>query len=214
MTNLAPLLIGAALVGVIHMAAPDHWVTLCLLGKASCWTERKLLTVSTITAVAHSVLSAVLGLTIAVIGSLFSDVISRYISLIIGSVMLAAGLIIGVKSILSKKKREVTPEEKLLEKTQTTSQFKSVGYFAVLGAALSPDLSITPFFLAAVPVSFVFALVLFVIFVVTSIITQVVLVQLATKGLTKTFEKIPEKYNDAIVGFVIAAIGIYILIAG
>ena len=59
-----------------------------------------------------------------------------------------------------------------------------------------------------------FALYLLVIFVVTSILTQLVLVQVGIRGLAKTFEHVPEKYNDAIVGFVIAAIGIYIIFAG
>jgi hypothetical protein len=39
-----------------------------------------------------------------------------------------------------------------------------------------------------------------------------VLVQVGISGLAKTFEHVPEKYNDAIVGFVIAAIGIYIIV--
>ncbi|MGD0996477.1 MAG: hypothetical protein ABR909_13270 [Candidatus Bathyarchaeia archaeon] len=38
------------------------------------------------------------------------------------------------------------------------------------------------------------------------------LVQVGISGLAKTFEHVPEKYNDAIVGFVIAAIGIYIIV--
>jgi hypothetical protein len=50
--------------------------------------------------------------------------------------------------------------------------------------------------------------------VVTSILTQLVLVQIGVKGLAKTFEHVPEKYNDSIVGFIIAAIGIYIILAG
>jgi hypothetical protein len=49
---------------------------------------------------------------------------------------------------------------------------------------------------------------------VTSILTQLVLVQVGIRGLAKTFEHVPEKYNDFIVGFVIAAIGIYIIFAG
>jgi hypothetical protein len=40
------------------------------------------------------------------------------------------------------------------------------------------------------------------------------LVQVGAKGLAKTFEHVPEKYNDSIVGFIIAAIGIYIILAG
>jgi len=82
----------------------------------------------------------------------------------------------------------------------------------VLGAAISPDISITPVFLAAVPAGLLYAVYLFVVFVVKSILCEVILVQVGIRGLAKTFEHIPEKYNDAIVGFVIAAIGIYIVI--
>jgi hypothetical protein len=59
-----------------------------------------------------------------------------------------------------------------------------------------------------------FALYLLIIFVVTSILSQLVLVQAGSKGFAKTFEHVPEKYNDAIVGFIIAVIGIYIIFAG
>ena len=129
--------------------------------------------------------------------------------------MLAVGLFIGVRALVSKKKEEVTPGEKLLEKEKkNASRLNGIGYFAVLGAALSPDLSITPIFLASITVGVLFAVYLLIIFVVTSILAQLVLVQVGVKGLAKTFEHIPEKYNDSIVGFVIAAVGIYIIFAG
>lgn len=32
--------------------------------------------------------------------------------------------------------------------------------------------------------------------------------------MAKAFERIPPKYNDALVGFVVAAVGIYILLSG
>jgi putative Mn2+ efflux pump MntP len=212
MTDLVPLLVGAALVGVLHMSAPDHWVTLCILGRASGWKSRKLFTISLITASGHALLSALLGFGIAVAGLLLSRLIASYISYAVGTIMIAVGLFVGIRALISKKKEEVTPGEKLLEKEKKS--FNKIGYFAVLGAALSPDLSITPIFLASITVDVLFAVYLLVIFVATSIIAQLILVQIGNKGLAKTFEHVPEKYNDSIVGFVIAAVGIYIIIAG
>jgi len=216
MTDLVPLMFGAALVGVLHMSAPDHWVTLCILSRKSGWNGRKLFSISLATAMGHSILSATLGFGIAVAGLLFSKLISSYISYTVGIVMLAVGLFIGIRALVSKKKREVTPEEKLLEqkKIKNVMGLNGIGYFAILGAALSPDLSITPIFLASITASLLFALYLVIIFVVTSVLTQLILMQVGVKGLAKTFEHIPEKYNDSIVGFIIAAIGIYIIIAG
>ena len=211
MTDLVPLMFGAALVGVLHMSAPDHWVTLCILSRKSGWNGRKLFSISLATAMGHSILSATLGFGIAVAGLLFSKLISSYISYTVGIVMLAVGLFIGIRALVSKKKREVTPEQK---KIKNVMGLNGIGYFAILGAALSPDLSITPIFLASITASLLFALYLVIIFVVTSVLTQLILMQVGVKGLAKTFEHIPEKYNDSIVGFIIAAIGIYMIIAG
>jgi len=213
MTDIVPLLVGAALVGVLHMSAPDHWVTLCILSRSSGWNRKRLFGISLATATGHTALSAALGFGIAVAGLLFSRLISAYISYAVGFVMLVVGLFIGVRALVSKKKREVTPEEKLAKKKNNTLAFNGIGYFAVLGAALSPDLSITPIFLASIPDGLLFAFYLLIIFVVTSILSQLVLVQVGIRGLAKTFEHVPEKYNDSIVGFVIAAIGIYIIFA-
>ena len=214
MISLPALLIGAAIVGFLHMSAPDHWATLCLLGQSSRWSRRKLFGVSLITATGHALFSAILGFGIVVVGLVFSSLVSFYLSSGIGVIMLAVGLLIGIRSLLSKEKREVTPEEKLSDrqKNKSTTRLNGIGYFAVLGAALSPDISITPVFLAAIPAGLIFAVYVFLVFVVTSILCQLVLVQVGISGLAKTFEHVPEKYNDAIVGFVIAAIGIYVLV--
>ena len=214
MISLAALLFGAAIVGFLHMSAPDHWATLCLLGQSSKWSRKKLFNISLITATGHAVFSAALGFAIVVVGLLFSSLVSSYLSFAIGLIMSAAGLLIGFRSLLEKKKREITPEEKLSteQKTKATTRLSGVGYFAVLGAALSPDISITPIFLAAVPAGLLYAVYLCIVFVITSILCQLILVQVGIRGLAKTFEHIPEKYNDAIVGFIIAAIGIYIVI--
>jgi len=215
MTDIVPLLVAAALVGVLHMSAPDHWVTLCILSQKSGWNSKKLFGISLITATGHAALSATLGFGIAVAGLLFSRLISSYISYAVGFTMLAVGLFIGVRALVSKKKEEVTPGEKLLEKEKKSGlTLSGISYFAVLGAALSPDLSITPIFLSSITVGLLFAVYLLIIFVVTSILSQLVLVQVGSKGLAKTFKHVPEKYNDSIVGFVIAAIGIYIILAG
>ena len=97
MTDIVPLLVGAALVGVLHMSAPDHWVTLCILSRESGWNSKKLFGISLVTASGHAVLSAALGFGIAVAGLLFSRLISSYISYAVGFIMLAVGLFIGVR---------------------------------------------------------------------------------------------------------------------
>ena len=222
MISLLPYVIGAAVVGILHMSAPDHWVTLCMLGRSAKWTRTKLFGISLTTAIGHVILSVALGLGVVVAGLVFSHLISSYLDTGIAIIMITVGLIIGVRSLV--RKNEHNHEHGHHEhshdhhdeddKKNNDKINRGVGYFAVLGAALSPDLSITPIYLSAIKAGFYFAIELSVVFAAASILTLLLLVQLGTVGLAKTFEKIPEKYNDSIVGFVIAAIGVYILIAG
>jgi nickel/cobalt transporter (NicO) family protein len=210
MANLFAYVIGAALVGILHMSAPDHWLTLCVLARNKKWAPKKLFGVSFMTAIGHVALSIAMGLVVVVIGLVFSHLISYYLDTGIGLVMVSAGLVVGVIPLVRKStphhEHEHNGEKKFGKLTS------KVGYFAILGAALSPDPSIIPIYLSAISAGFYFALELSVVFAIASISTLLLLVQLGTVGLAKSLAKIPEKYNDSMVGFVIMTIGIYVLV--
>jgi len=213
--NLFAYMIGAALVGILHMSAPDHWLTLCVLGRNKKWTTKKLFGISFMTAIGHVGLSIVMGLAVVLVGLVFSHLISYYLDTVIGLIMVGGGLIVGIIPLVRKKPHEhdhTHEHEHEHEEKKSGKLASKIGYFAVLGAALSPDPSIIPIYLSAISAGFYFAIELSVIFATASILTLLLLVQLGTKGLVKTLAKIPEKYNDSMVGFVIMAIGIYVLV--
>ncbi|WP_101477868.1 hypothetical protein [Candidatus Nitrosotalea bavarica] len=213
MANLFAYVIGAALVGILHMSAPDHWLTLCVLAKNKKWAPKKLFGISFVTAIGHVALSVALGLIVVVIGLVFSHLISYYLDTGIGLVMVGAGLVVGIMPLVRKSAPHNHDHEHEHNEEKKFGKLTSkVGYFAILGAALSPDPSIIPIYLSAISAGFYFALELSVVFAVASITTLLLLVQLGTVGLAKTLAKIPEKYNDSMVGFVIMAIGIYVLV--
>ncbi len=213
---------GAAIVGILHMSAPDHWLTLCVLARNKRWAPKKLFGISLVTAIGHVALSVAMGLGVIAVGFVFSKLISSYLDTGIGTIMVIVGLIVGIRPLVVKSthhhdhyghehhEHEHVYEDKK-EKSHKLTQ--RIGYFAVLGAALSPDPSVVPIFLSAISSGFYFALELSAIFAIASIATLLLLVKLGTAGLAKTLTRIPEKYNDSMVGFVITAIGIYVLIA-
>ncbi|MDE1814412.1 MAG: hypothetical protein KGI05_07090 [Thaumarchaeota archaeon] len=215
MINPLTYIIGSAVVGILHMAAPDHWLTLCMLAKNQKWVSKKIFRVSLITAVGHVALSIAMGLGVVAVGLIFSHLISSYLDVGIGIIMLIAGLIVGIRSLIVKNTHHHDHHDhhENEEKKNVNNLTRGIGYFAVLGAALSPDPSIVPIFLSAISAGFYFALELSAVFAISSIITLLLLVQLGTVGFAKALTKIPEKYNDSIVGFVIAAIGVYILVS-
>lgn len=218
MANLFAYIIGAALVGILHMSAPDHWLTLCVLARNKKWAPKKLFGISFMTAIGHVGLSIVMGLAVVIVGLVFSHLISYYLDTAIGMAMVGGGLVVGIIPLVRKNPHHHDEHEHNHDDEHKHEEKKygklasKMGYFAVLGAALSPDPSIIPIYLSAISAGFYFAIELSVIFAAASILTLLLLVQLGTMGLVKTLAKIPEKYNDSMVGFVIMAIGIYVLV--
>lgn len=213
MFSAAPLLTAAALVGILHMSAPDHWVTLVILGRISKWNRGRLFGVSIMTATGHVVLSVLLGFAIVGLGMAFSQQVSFDITLGTSAVMVVVGLVYGIRELLASRSKDCQEETRseLLESQRTFA--KRFSYFAILGAALSPDVGILPVFLSSVPGGFRFALDIAVVFAAASIFALSVLVLLGSTGMAGTLEKLPPKYNNALVGFVVAAVGFYVLLA-
>jgi hypothetical protein len=210
--TLESALIAAAAVGIIHMSAPDHWATLVVLRNGAKWTRRRLIGVSLVTSTGHVSFSVFLGLAIVEVAIFFSNFLSYYFTKAIGLAMLASGLYVAARAVSAKEedcsdraKPSGGPEAKLM---------KSAGYFAILGAALSPDLSILPVFLVAVPLGLSGMLETVLIFAISSILTAILFVSVFSTAFTKAVNKLPSKYNDALVGLVIAAVGVYVLILG
>jgi putative Mn2+ efflux pump MntP len=166
------------------------------------------------TAVGHVGLSLLFGFAIVEIGVTFSQRLSGYITEATGAIMVVAGLLYGVKELMSKVSEDYEKEAREKLAKGEGGLGKRFRYFAVLGGALSPDLSILPIFILAAPVGLSFAVETAAVFSIASVLALLAFLLLGSAGLAKMFERIPPKYNDALVGFVIAAVGLYILLAG
>jgi putative Mn2+ efflux pump MntP len=208
------LLLAAASIGILHMSAPDHWATLLMLGKIAKWERSRLIGVGLMTALGHVAFSIALGFAIVGLGLAFSAQLSTDIVKAIGAVMLAGGIAYGVRELRARGSEDYEKEtlDKLAKGDDRLG--RRFRYFAVLGAALSPDLAILPVFLLALPIGLGFALTTAVVFGLASIAALTLFLLLGMTGLGKVFEHIPPEYNDALVGFVIAAVGVYILLFG
>ncbi|MDG6902465.1 MAG: hypothetical protein JRM80_10990 [Nitrososphaerota archaeon] len=213
MAQVLPLLAAAALVGILHMSAPDHWVTLCILGQRAAWSRPRLMGFGLAAAGGHVLLSVLLGLGIVAAGLVFSQGLSSAITVATGLLMLILGGGYGVKKLMTKE-----PEDYDREVDQEITKAKSAGkgmtYFVVLGGALSPDLSILPIFLLAMPDGLGLVADTALVFAAASILSLSVLIFAGSVGFAKALSHAPAKYNDALVGFVIAAVGVYVLLFG
>lgn len=213
MTQALPLLVAAALVGILHMSAPDHWVTLSILAQRSAWSRGRLVGFGIATAGGHVLLSVLLGFGIVFLGLVFSKVLSNDITIATGILMVVVGLGYGLRRLFSN-----DPEDYDKEVDQELAKARSTGrgltYFVILGGALSPDLSILPVFLLAVPVGLWLAIDTAVVFATASVLSLIALVLVGSVGVARALAHAPAKYNDSLVGFVIAAVGAYVILFG
>ena len=195
------------------MSAPDHWVTLCILGQRSAWSRGRLLGFGLVTAGGHVLLSVLLGFLIVAVGLVFSQGLSNEITTATGLAMLVFGAGYGVKRLLAKEPEDYAGEvDEEMKRAKSTG--RGVAYFVVLGGALSPDLSILPIFLLAVQAGVGIVVDTALVFALASILTLSALVVVGSMGVGKALSHAPAKYNDSLVGFVIAAVGVYVLLFG
>lgn len=212
MASTAALFLAASLVGILHMSAPDHWTTITMLGKSQRWGHGRLLKTGLITGIGHVALSIMLGIAIVSFGLLLPKAVFNYTTYAIGLIMLAAGSGYAIKSLLRKERFD-------LKRSEAEMLKKGVGYFAVLGAALSPDLSVLPIFLVAIPAGINLIVGIVAVFAISSIATLLALVYLGHilvehSRFSKRIARLDPRYNDALVGIVIAIVGIYIVLFG
>ena len=93
MTSVPVLLIASAGVGFGHAIMPDHWAPLAVLARTQRTPLRRVLRQSSLAAVAHVLLSLLLGGLLIVVGLRFRATVERHENLVVGGILLATGLV-------------------------------------------------------------------------------------------------------------------------
>ena len=102
MNTLPALLLAAAGVGVGHAVMPDHWLPLAVLSRTSRYRTARVVRLSLAAALAHVVVSLVLGGILVVIGLQFRATVARHADLIVGGILLATGAVFLILDLLGK----------------------------------------------------------------------------------------------------------------
>ena len=125
-------------------------MTLAILGRTAARSRPRLIGVSVVTGIGHVLLSVGLGFAVVGLGLIFSRVVSFYFTEAAGVITVVVGAYSAWRAILNREKE--LHERSQDPQTDGRKVDRGAGYFAILGAALSPDLSILPIFLVAVPI--------------------------------------------------------------
>jgi nickel/cobalt exporter len=91
--TLPVLLLAAAGVGFAHAVMPDHWLPLAMLSRTRHYRTGTVARLSLAAAVAHVVVSLLLGGVVILVGLQFRTAIAGHTDLAVGGILLAAGAV-------------------------------------------------------------------------------------------------------------------------
>ncbi len=231
MTSNGPaLLVAAAGVGFGHAILPDHWVPLAVLGRTRRYPLSRVARLSGLAAVAHVLVSLVLGAVIVVIGLQFRSTVQSAQDAIIGVILIATGVGFALVELTGHGHShdhdhhghghhdhdhdhdEPGHEHQFDAHPGTRHGVRGLAAVMVpFGAAASPDLTILPVFLAATTAGAATAIGSLVVFALVTIATILTLTLVATAGGYQIGGEWLERWGNVITASVLIVIGVLVL---
>jgi nickel/cobalt exporter len=223
-SNGPALLAAAAGVGFGHAILPDHWMPLAVLGRTRRYPLSRVARLSGLAAVAHVLVSMVLGAVIVAVGLQFRSTVQSAQDSIIGSVLIATGagfVLLELTGHGHTHHHDHDHGEGLEDgglhqhgHGDDGGRRRIQGLAAVMvpfGAAASPDLTILPVFLAATAAGVATAVGSLLIFAAVTIGTIVGLTLAATRGGYQIRGQWLERWGNVFTALVLVIIGALVL---
>ncbi len=238
MPAVLALLLAAAGVGIGHAVLPDHWVPLAVASRAQHYPLRRTLRLAAAAAVAHVLLSLLLGAVVIAVGLRFRDVIEHNEALVVGGLLAVTGAVFLVVELLGRGHHHnsathehghghahghghghghatavVTQPAKVATqpaKVATRPSNKVLAIVLPFGAAASPDLTILPVFLAASALGTVAAIGTVLVFAIATLVTIVGLTVLAAGSAARLRSALIDRYAGPITALVLLVVGLLV----
>lgn len=230
MTPTLALIIAAGGVGLGHAVLPDHWVPLAVVGRTQRYSLGRVARLAGLAAVAHVLVSLVLGAIIVTVGLQFRSSVASAQDAIVGGLLIATGLAFAALELTGHGHGHSHDHQHHgHDHAHGHDHDHSHGHdhagagpgasrprslLAVMvpfGAAASPDLTILPVFLAATTVGTGAAIGSLIAFAVVTIGTIVTLTLVATAGGYKLGGQWLDRWGNAITAAVLVVIGALVL---
>jgi hypothetical protein len=194
-------------VALLHAAMPNHWMPFVIVGKAQKWSLTRMLTITGIASLGHSILTCAIGFIVALMGYQITRYVENYMGYLTGGILIVLGI---VYVALGRWRRgglhthEGHSTHYLSDKVAVTSLFTMLCF--------SPCEAALPIFLAASAMSWGILIMMAIILTIATLFGMLVLSALAYRGMQKLrFESI-ERYEKELVGGILAFIGAMVII--
>ena len=207
----APLFVTVALAAVsiaaLHSLAPDHWVPFAALARARRWSAARTAKWTLLAGLGHVAATLVLALAGLYLGRGVLAVVGTRLESVAGVLLIVFGLTYGAWSLHRAMAREI--ESRAEAKPPTVGAWGLVALFC-----LDPCVAVIPLVFTAAPLGIGRALLVVLLYGLTTMTSMLLLVLPARAGLRSLRWSFIDRFGDAAAGGTIALVGVAVTVLG
>lgn len=203
------LIIGSFLLSITHALIPNHWFPIAAVSKSENWTKGETVKVTALTGFLHTLSTIIIGIVIGFIGLKLGDTIEVVSEIYAPVILIGLGLFFIIKNLRNKSHTHchINPEE-----IKQASKKSKAAIITALGTMMffSPCVEIEAYYFTAGQFGWQGILLLSSIYLVITVSTMILVVELSRKSLTALNKKLHflEHYEKLITGIILIILGI------
>ncbi|MEJ5352382.1 MAG: hypothetical protein WHS65_12410 [Melioribacteraceae bacterium] len=206
--------IGSLLLSIAHALIPSHWLPLIAIGRTEKWSEKELLTITTITSISHISSTIIIGIVIGFAGYKLSESYIFITKIIAPAILIALSLIYFYLEYRHNKIRTSHHQHHHIDIEmiiQRKKNKKSIILSLVVAMFFSPCLEIEIYYLTASQLGWTGIFVVSAVYFIVTVAGMLLLVYLASKGISKLKWNFLEHHDKLITGLVLFVVGLLAL---
>jgi nickel/cobalt transporter (NicO) family protein len=195
---------GSLLLSLLHASIPSHWLPIIAIGRSERWSHYDALTITTISGLAHTLSTVLIGVTVGFIGHELSSDYEFITGIVAPVLLITLGLFYTYNDFLKNRVHDHAVRQGSINRRSkwTIAVTLSIAMF------FSPCLEIEAFYFRAGTLGWTAIAVVSMIYVVVTVAGMLLLVDLGLKGITRMRSHFLEHHERLVSGLVLIMLGI------
>ncbi len=197
------IILSSFILSIIHATIPSHWLPIVAIGKAERWNQRTTLLATAISGFAHVASTILIGILVGWAGYRLSSAYQWISSFAAPAVLVLFGMVYIIRNFFSHQHRHHFDEH-----PPKDASFGKVILSLSVGMFFSPCIELESYYFTAGTFGWMGIIAVSIVYLIVTVGTMVILVDLAIKGISKFKFTFLEKNEKAIIGVVLVVVGI------
>lgn len=207
------ILIGSLLLSIAHSLIPSHWLPLIAIGKSEKWSEKELLSITTITSISHISSTIIIGIIIGFAGYKLSESYFFITKVFAPLILIALSFVYFYLEYKHHKIKTAHQHHHIDIETiiQKKKNKNSIIISLVVAMFFSPCLEIEVYYLTASQLGWTGIITVSVVYFIITVTGMLLLVYSGSKGISKLKWNFLEHHDKLITGLILFIVGLLAL---